>query len=168
MSPALACRFFTTESPVVVVQLLNSVWLLRPHGLQHATLHCSPLSPRVYLNSCPLSQWYYLTISSSAAPFSFCLQSSPGSASFPMSWLFTTGGQSFGASDSALVLPMNIQGWFPLRLTELQGRPSKNKLLTLLIFSIVGLFSILIISVLFTIFLLILTLDLICSSFVSF
>ena len=136
--------------------------------LQHSRLPCPSRSLRVCLNSCPLSQWYYLTISSSAAPFSFCLQSLPESGSFPMSWLFTTGGQSFGASDSALVLPMNIQGWFPLRLTELQGRPSKNKHLTLLIFSIVGLFSILIISVLFTIFLLLLTLDLICSSFVSF
>ena len=51
-------------------------------------------SPRVCSNSCPLSQWYYLTISSSAAPFSFCLQSFPASGSFPVSWLFTSGGQS--------------------------------------------------------------------------
>jgi len=55
-----------------------------------------------------------LTISTSATPFSFCLQSLPASGSFPMSQLFTSGGQSIGASTSASVLPMNIQGWFPL------------------------------------------------------
>ena len=52
----------------------------------------------------------------SAALF-FCLQSFPASGSFPMSWLFTSGGQSIGASTSASVLPVNIQGWFPLGLT---------------------------------------------------
>ena len=65
-------------------------------------------------NSCPLSQWCYPTISSSAALFSFCLQSFPASGSFPMSWLFTSGGQSIGVSALASVLPMNIQDWFPL------------------------------------------------------
>ena len=45
------------------------------------------------------------------------LQSSPTSEPFPMTWLLTLGGQSIGASASALVLPMNIQGWFPLGLT---------------------------------------------------
>ena len=71
----------------------------------------SSLSPRICSDSCPLSQWCYLTISSSAAPFPFCLQSFPASWSFPVSQLFTSGGQSIG--DSASVLPMNIQGWFP-------------------------------------------------------
>ena len=52
-------------------------------------------------------------------PFSSCSQSFPASGSFPMSWLFTSGGQSIGTSVSASVLPMNIQGWFPLRLTSL-------------------------------------------------
>ena len=47
-------------------------------------------------------------------PFSFCPQSFPASGYFPMNQLFTLGGQSIGASASALVLPMNIQGWFPL------------------------------------------------------
>ena len=61
----------------------------------------------------------YLIISSSAIPFSFCLQSFPPSGSFPMSWLFTVGGQSIGASASASVLPVNIQGWFPLGLIGL-------------------------------------------------
>ena len=57
--------------------------LCNPHGLQHARLLCPPLSPRVCSNSCLLSQWCYLTISSSAALFSFCLQFSPESGSFP-------------------------------------------------------------------------------------
>ena len=63
---------------------------------------------RVCSSSCSLSQ-YYLTISSSAAPFLFCLQSFPASGSFPMSRLFTSRGQSIGASASASVLPKNIQ-----------------------------------------------------------
>ena len=92
---------------------------LRPHGLPHARLPCPSLSPRVWSNSCPLSQWCYLTISSSATLFSFSLQSFPASGSFPMSQLFTSGGQSIGVSVSASVLPMNIQGWFPLGLTSL-------------------------------------------------
>ena len=55
---------------------------MRPHGLQHTRLLSPPLSPRVCSNSCSLSQWCYLTISSSAAPFSFCFQSFPASESF--------------------------------------------------------------------------------------
>ena len=69
----------------------------------------------VYSNSCPLSQWCHPTISSSVVPFSSCPQSFPASGSFPMSRLFTSGGQSIGASAS--VLPMTIQDWFPLGLT---------------------------------------------------
>ena len=68
---------------------------LRPRGLQHARLLCPPLSPRVCSNLCPLSQCYYLTISSSATLFSFCLQSFPALGSFPMSQLFTSCGQSY-------------------------------------------------------------------------
>ena len=79
---------------------------LRPHGLQHARLLCPPLSPRVCSSSC-LFRWCYLTISSSATTFSFCLQSFPAPGSFPMSQLFASGGQSTGASASASVLPMN-------------------------------------------------------------
>ena len=71
------------------------------------------------LHSYPVSWWYHPTISSSAAPFPFCLQSFPASESFPMSRLFTSGGQSIRASASASVLLMNIQGWFPLELTGL-------------------------------------------------
>ena len=101
--------------------LHNSLW---PHGLQHTRLPCPSLSPGVCSNSCPLSQWCNPTISSSIAPFSSCPQSFPVSGSFPMSWLFTSGGQSFGASAS--VLPMNIQGWFPLGLTGLISLQSKG------------------------------------------
>ena len=68
-------------------------------------------------DSSSLSWWCYLTISSSAGLFSFCLQSFPASGSFPMSWHFTSGGQSIRTSASASVLPMHIQGWFPLGLT---------------------------------------------------
>ena len=99
----------------------NSLW---PHGLQHARLPC-PLSPRVCSNSCPWSQWHHLIISSSAACFSACPQFSPGSGSFPMSRLFSSGGQSIGASASTPVLPMNIQNLFPLGLTGLISLQSK-------------------------------------------
>ena len=92
---------------------------LRPHGLQHARLPCPSPSPRVCSNSCLLSHWCHPTISSSAVPFSSCLQSFPATGSFPMSWLFATSGQSIGASGSPSVLPMNIQSWFPLGLTDL-------------------------------------------------
>ena len=70
-------------------------------------------------NSCSLSRWCDPTISSSVAPFFSCLQSFPASRSFLMSWLFESDGQSTGTSASASVLPMTIQGWFPLRLTVL-------------------------------------------------
>ena len=91
----------------------------------HPRLLCPSLSLRVCSNSCPLSWWCYLTISYSAASFSSCLQSFPASASFPMSQFFTSDGQSIRASASASVLPMNIQDWFPLRLTGLISLLSK-------------------------------------------
>ena len=83
----------------------------QPHGLQHTRLPCPSLSPRVCSNSCPLSQRCHPTISSFAALFSFCLQSFSASRSFPMSWLFTSGGQTIGISVSASVLPVNFQDW---------------------------------------------------------
>ena len=85
---------------------------LQPHGLQHLSLTIFQSSP----SSHPLNRWYHATISSSFAPFSSCPQSFPASGSFLMSWLFTSGGQSIGASASASVLPMNIQGWFSFRI----------------------------------------------------
>ena len=82
---------------------------LRPPGLQHARLPCPPLFLGVCSDSCPLSQWCQPTISSFVISFSSCLQSFPASGSFPVSWLFASGGQSIGASASASVLSMNIQ-----------------------------------------------------------
>ena len=104
---------------IVAVQWLSPVWLFVTHGLQHARLPCPLLSPGVCLNSCPLSWWYHPTVSSSVTLFSSCPQSLPASEFFPMSWPFASGSQSIGASASASVLPMNIQGWFPLGLTGL-------------------------------------------------
>ena len=89
-----------------------------PWTTQHTSLPCPSPSPRVCSNSCPLSWWCYLNISSSATLLcSFCFQSFPASGSFPVSPLFTSGGQSIRASAS--VLPMNIQGSFSLGLTGL-------------------------------------------------
>ena len=92
--------------------------LLWPHGLQHTRLPCPLPSPGVCSNSCPLSQWCYPNISSSATLFS-CPQSFPASGSFSVSQLFCISGQSIGAETSVSVLPMNSQGWFPLGLTGL-------------------------------------------------
>ena len=87
--------------------------------MQHARLPCPSPTPRACSKSCPLSRWCHPTILSSVVPFSSCLQSFPASGSFPMSQFFASGGQSTGTSGSASVLPMNIQGWFPLGLTDL-------------------------------------------------
>ena len=92
---------------------------LQPHTLQHTRLACPSLSPGVCSESCPLSWWCHLIVSSSVVPFSSCPQSFPASRSFPMSWLFTSDCQNNGASASASVLPMSIQSWFPLGLTGL-------------------------------------------------
>ena len=105
----------------------NSLW---PHELQHAKLLCPSLSPWVCSNSCPLSRWCHPTVLSSIVPFSSCLQSSPASGSFPTSRLFTSGGQSIGASAS--VLPVNIQDWFPLGWTGLISLLSKGLFKSLL------------------------------------
>ena len=94
----------------------DSLW---PHGLQHTRLPCPSPTPRACSNSCPSSRWYYSTISSSVVSFSSCLQSFPASGSFPMSQIFTSGGQRIGISASVSVLPMNIQDWFPLGWTGL-------------------------------------------------
>ena len=99
-----------------VAVMSNSLW---PHGLQHARPPCPSSTPRVYSNSCPLSQWCHPTISSSVIPFSSSLQSFPPSGSFPVSQLFASGGQSIGVSASTSVLPMNIHDWFPFRWTGL-------------------------------------------------
>ena len=107
----------------VPVQLLSCVRLFVTHGLM---LPWSSPIPGACSNSCPSSLWCHPTTSSSVTLFSSCLQSFPASQSFPMSWLFASGGQSIGASASASVLAMNIQGWFPLGLTDLIALLSKG------------------------------------------
>ena len=99
---------------------------LCPHGLQYARLPCLSPFPWVCLDSCQLSQWCHPTISSSVIPLFSSLQSFPASGSFPMSQLFTSGGQIIGASTSASVLSVNIQGWFSLELTGLISLLSKG------------------------------------------
>ena len=91
---------------------------LQPHGLRYARPPCPWLYLRVCSSSCPLHRWCFPAISSSDNTlFSFCPQSFPSSGTFPMSCLFTSGNQNTGASASAPVLPVNIQGWSPLKLT---------------------------------------------------
>ena len=101
----------------------DSLWL---HGLQHTRPPCPSPTPRVYPNSCPLSQWCHPTISSSFVPFSSCPQSFPASGSFQMSQLSISGGQIIGVSASASVLPMNIQNRFPLGWTGWISLQSKG------------------------------------------
>lgn len=90
-----------------------------PSHAVHAHVHLSSCS-----NSCSLHLWCYLAISSSAFPFTFCLQSYPASGSFPVSPAFSWGSQSIRASASISVLPMNSHGWFPLGLTGLNSLQS--------------------------------------------
>ena len=101
----------------------DSLW---PHGLQFTRPSCPSQTPAVYSNSCPLSSWCHPTISSSVIPFSSLLQSFPASESFPMSWLFTSGGQSIGVSASTSILPMNTQNWSPLGWTGWTSLQSKG------------------------------------------
>ena len=99
---------------------------LKFRGLQHTRPPCPSPAPGACSNSCLLSLWWHATILSSVIPFSSCLQFFPASRSFPMSQLFPPGGQSFGASASTSVLPMNIQDWFPLGWTGWISLQSKG------------------------------------------
>ena len=99
------------------LQVMNDS--LRPRGLQPARPPWPSLSPGVCSKSCPFSQRCHPTISPSVVPFSSCLQSFPASGSLPMSQLFVSGVQSIGASALEPILPVNIQGWFPLVLMVL-------------------------------------------------
>ena len=94
---------------------------LRPHGLQHTRLPCISPTPGACSNSCPLGQWCHPTISSSAIPFSSCIQSFPASGSFRKSQFFTSGGQSIGGSVSSSVLPMNRNILFTGDIREIEG-----------------------------------------------
>ena len=125
------CHWASEPVPIAAhvqtVQFSHSVVSdsLRPHGLQHVRPPCLSPTPGVYSNTCPLSQWCHPTISSSVVPFS-CLQSFPASGSFPISQFFASRGRSIGVSASASDLPMNIQDWFPLGLTDLISLQSKG------------------------------------------
>ena len=98
------------------VQFSHSVMSnsLKPHETQHTRPPCISPTARDHSNPCPLIWWCHPTTSSSVIPFTSRPQSFPASGSFPMSQLFTSGGQSIGVSVSASVLPMNSQHWFPL------------------------------------------------------
>ena len=108
------------------VQFSRSVWSrsLRPHELQHARPPCPSPTPGVYSNSCVSSRWCHPAISYSVVPFSSCPQSLPASGSFPMSQLFSWGGQSIRVSAS--VLPMNSQDGSPLGWTGWISLQSKG------------------------------------------
>ena len=113
------------------VQLSRSVksGSLRPHELQHTRSPCPTPTPGAHPNSCPLSRWYHPTISSSVVPLSSCPQSFPAPGCFPMSQLFTWGGQSIGVSASTSDLPMNTQdGLISFRMDwlDLLARDSKE------------------------------------------
>ena len=99
---------------------------LRPHGLQHTRLPCPPLPPRVCSSSCPMCQWCYLTISSSAASFSFCLQSFQHQGFFQWVVSLHQVAKVLEFQLQPLVLPMNIQDWFPWGLTSLISLQSKG------------------------------------------
>ena len=101
----------------------DSLW---PHESQHTRPPCPSPTPRAYSNSCPSSWWCHSAISSSVIPFSSCPQPLPASGSFPMSQLFTWGGQSTVVSASASVLPMNTQDWSPLGWTGWISLQSKG------------------------------------------
>ena len=99
---------------------------LRPHELQHARPRCPSPTPGVHSDSHPSSQWCHPAISSSVSPFLSCLQSLPASESFPMSQLFTWGGQSTGVSALASFLPKKSQDWSPSEWTSWISLQSKG------------------------------------------
>ena len=108
------------------VQSLSHVWLFATPWTAALQASLSITSSQSCSNSCLLSRWCHPTISSSVVPFSSCLQSFPASGSFPVRQLFASGGQSIEASAWASLLPVYIQGWFPLGLTGLISLQSKG------------------------------------------
>ena len=119
-----------TNKPEKMLNIVHyccwSITQLWPHGLQHAKSPCPSPSPRVCPTSCSLYWWCGLAISSSDALFSFCPQSFPVSGIFPMNCLFASDYQNIGASTSASVFPVNIQGLSILALTDLISLLSKR------------------------------------------
>ena len=99
---------------------------LRPHESQHTRPPCPSPTPGVHSDSRPSSQWCHPAISSPVVPFSSCPQSLPASESFPVSQLFTWGGQSTGVSALTSFLPKKSQGWSPSEWTSGISLPSKG------------------------------------------
>ena len=116
----------TSPSDYQFISVAQSCPTLRPHGLQHARPPCPSPTPGVHSNSRPSSPWCHPAILSSVVPFSSCPQSLPASESFPVSQLFTWGGQSTGVSASASFLPKNTQDWSPLEWTGWISLQSKG------------------------------------------
>ena len=130
-SPHTHSLEYTTVSKFVggsLVHLSRSVVSdsFRPHELQHTRPPCPSPTPGVHPNPCPLSRWCHPAISSSVIPFSSCSQSLPASESFPMSQLFTWGGQSTGVSALGSFLPRKSQGWSPSEWTGWISLQSKG------------------------------------------
>ena len=120
-------HYFVNKGPSSQFSSVQSLSHVRLIATPWTTAHQASVSitnSRIHTNPCPLSWWCHPTISSSVIPFSSRLLSFPASGSFQMSWLLASGGQSIGASASAL--PMNIQGWFPLGWTGLTSLLSKG------------------------------------------
>ena len=109
-----------------LVQLLSCFWLFATPWIPEGRPPCPSPTPKVYPNSCPLSQWCHLTISSSVVPFSSSLQSFPVSGSFQICQLFASGGQSTGVLSSTSDLPVNTQDWYPLGWTGWISLQSKG------------------------------------------
>ena len=113
------CSFSDRSVQSSLVQLLSCARLFATPWTAARQSSLSITKSRSLLKLMSINQWCHPTISSSVIPFSSCLQSFPASESFPVSQHFTSGGQSIGVSASTSVLPMNIQDWYPLRLTDL-------------------------------------------------
>ena len=111
---------------LILPSLFAIIRIFSNNGLEHTKSPCPSPTPGGCSNSCPLRWWCHPTISSSVTPFISHLQSFPALEFFPMSQFFLSDGQSIGVSASASVLPMNIQGWFPLGLTGLISLLSKR------------------------------------------
>ena len=123
------CLVLGRKAVTDLVQFSHSFMsnFLHPHEPQHTKPPCPSPTPGVYPNSCPLSRWCHLTISSSVVPFSSSsLQSFPTSGSFQMSQLFAPGGQNIGVSASTSVLQVNTQDWSPLGWTGWISLQSKG------------------------------------------
>ena len=124
-------NWHSSTNSTTIVKICCSVaqsWLTLCNPMDCSTpgFPVTSLSPRACSDSSPLSQRCHPNISSSVAPFSSCPQSFLARGSFPMSQLFSSGGQSIVGSASASVLPVNIQDWFPLGSTSLISLMSKG------------------------------------------